>query len=387
VAIPGERTSAPYRAATVSARDDGGTIRGVATLRTRSIAALATGVLILGTGCGTVREPADTASPTGVTGSDQQAPPVPTSSVQAASFPSGLSDQTLSVDGVERRYRIHVPADLNEPTALIVVLHGGGGDGTSSADDPLDPLAVFREVADREDAVVVYPQGLPAKDRAGDRAGWDDCRGDSEVANGADDTTFLASLITGIGGAFGLDASHTLVTGTSNGAQMAQSLAFARPELIGALAISAGNLPFKPKPGPCTDGPSQAVPILMTHGTADEMMPYGGGCVANLSGECNRGRVISSEATLARWLAINGVTSADVAPTIVEVNSGDSGPANRFDYVGTAHVQWWRLDGAGHPVPSKLEGISASRVVGPRNTDVEFAEIVWNFFAPLLPAN
>jgi poly(3-hydroxybutyrate) depolymerase len=97
--------------------------------------------------------------------------------------------------------------------------------------------------------------------------------------------------------------------------------------------------------------------------------------------------VISSEATLARWLAINGVTSADVAPTIVEVNSGDSGPANRFDYVGTAHVQWWRLDGAGHPVPSKLEGISASRVVGPRNTDVEFAEIVWTFFAPLLPAN
>ena len=354
-------------------------------MRERLITTLAIGVVTFVAACGTEAPPIDPIE-SGV-GSSPPATvsPDPTPSPLSAAFPDGLSDQTLTVDGVERRYRVYVPANLTTPTALVVVLHGGGGDGAAVADDPRDPLRVFSDVASREGAIAVYPEGLPALDRAGDRAGWDDCRADNRVASGADDTAFLVSLITLINDAYGLDPSRTLVAGTSNGAQMAQTLAFTRPDVIGALAISAGNLPAVPKAGPCSTGPDRPVPILMTHGTADEMMPFAGGCVANLTGECNRGTVVSAEVTLDRWLAINGVTSNDPSPEVIDLATDDSGPANRFDFVGTAPVQWWRLDGAGHPIPSQLPGLTSPRVVGPRNTDVEFAEIAWDFFTQTRP--
>jgi poly(3-hydroxybutyrate) depolymerase len=60
-------------------------------------------------------------------------------------------------------------------------------------------------------------------------------------------------------------------------------------------------------------------------------------------------------------------------------------PANRFDYVGAAPVQWWRLDGAGHSVVSQKVLIPVSDANGSQNHDIEFAEVAWAFFRSLLP--
>ena len=78
-------------------------------------------------------------------------------------------------------------------------------------------------------------------------------------------------------------------------------------------------------------------------------MPWGGGCVADIGGNCNRGRVISAEATRDRWLQING------------------------------------LDGAGHTTPSRTVLSPPNPVTGIQNRDIEFAEIVWAFFKARLP--
>jgi len=65
----------------------------------------------------------------------------------------------------------------------------------------------------------------------------------------------------------------------------------------------------------------------------------------------------------------------------------DAGPANRFDYAGTIPLQWWRLDGAGHTVPSQAVIVSPNPLTGIQNRDIEFAEVAWAFFASRLPAN
>jgi polyhydroxybutyrate depolymerase len=296
----------------------------------------------------------------------------------AGPYPVGLSSATLTVGGVVRDFRVHVPPGVTTaPVALVLVLHGGGGEGLNVANSGAHPLSVFRSVADREGFVVVYPGGLPARDG---NAGWSDCRADNEIAGDVDDIAFLDALITRLRSEYGLPTSKVFMTGGSNGAQMAYSYAIVRAENIGAIAAGSGNLPQTPKPGACSGSPSRRVPVLMTHGTADTLMPYGGGCVANLGGACNRGRVVGAEATRDRWLALNGLTGITPAQSTVELDTTDAGPANRWVYAGTAPVEWWRLDGAGHTAASRSVLVASSNVNGVQNRDIEFAEVAWSFF-------
>lgn len=298
-------------------------------------------------------------------------------------FPVGLSRQTIDVGRVERSYLVHVPDRATPPRGIILVLHGGGGEGVSVADEGASPLAMFRQVADRENVVAVYPEGLPARDPAR-RPGWADCRADHAVSSRADDVGFLAALITSLASSHALPHSRIFMAGSSNGAQMTQAFAFHHPELLGAVASNAGGLPRNPLPGPCTDGPSRPIPILLVHGTSDPQMPYGGGCVANIAGACNRGMVISAEATRDRWREINGVDRRTPGRTVVDVDTGDSGPAHRFTYAGPSPVEWWRLDGGGHAAPSRTVAVNSSTLAGIQNRDVEFADIAWEFFADRL---
>lgn len=302
----------------------------------------------------------------------------PTAAVASTPYPVGLSDHTLVVNGITRQFRVHVPASLNSPPkALVFVLHGGGGTGLNVANTGAHPLSVFRSVADREGFVVVYPGGLPASDG---QEGWVDCRGDNGVSSGADDIGFLATLIERIRGQYSLPTTRVFMAGGSNGAMMTQAFAIVRPDLIAAVASSGGSLALNPRSSPCAAGPTTPKPILLVHGTADTQMPYEGGCVANLGGNCTRGRVISAEATRNRWLQANGLTGATPTQQVVNLDANDGGPANRFDYTGAVPLRWWRLDGAGHTVASRAVLVEPNATTGIQSRDIEFAEVAWEFF-------
>ncbi len=325
--------------------------------------------------CSAADDPTTSPSSTGATDT----------SADLAPYPAGLSEHTIPVGSVDRSYLVHVPEQLRDPRAVVVVLHGGGGEGLGVADLGDHPLSDFRIVADREGFVVVYPAGLPALDRE-ERPGWVDCRADNQTSSGADDLGFLAALIESLGADYGLPPERIFVAGGSNGAQMTQAYAFNHPGTVGAVASSSGSLPENPLPGPCTDGPARPVPILLLHGTADTQMPFDGGCVADLGGACRRGRALSAEATRDRWLAVNGLGGVVPDETVVELDPADGGAAHRFVYEGPVPVEWWRLDGAGHTVSSRTVLVEANRVVGVQNRDVEFAEAAWSFFSRQLPA-
>ncbi|MFM8858128.1 MAG: alpha/beta hydrolase family esterase [Actinomycetota bacterium] len=294
-------------------------------------------------------------------------------------YPHGESQHVLEVDGIDRSYLVYLPVRVSQPRAVVFVLHGGGGDGLDVASVGESPLSVFRSVADREGFLVVYPEGRPAADRQG-LIGWTDCRNDNTVASGADDVGFLASLVRTVSSAYELPFDRVFMAGSSNGAQMSQTFAFHHPDLVGAIASNAGSQPQVPRPGACTTGPSQPVPILLLHGTADPLMPFDGGCVADLGGACNRGRVVSAEATRDRWLVINGLFGETPIETITDIEPADGGTAHRFVYDGSAPVEWWRLDNSGHAAPSRTVMVKTSRLAGVQNRDIEFAEVAWAFF-------
>jgi polyhydroxybutyrate depolymerase len=298
-------------------------------------------------------------------------------------YPVGLTDQTISVNGVLRQFRVHVPAGVTTPRALVLVLHGGGGLGLGVANTGEHPLAVFRMVADREGFVVVYPGGMPA---ANGDVGWNDCRGDNLNAGTADDVGFLAALVEQVGAQYALPTNRIFMAGGSNGGQMSFAFAYHRADLVAALATSSANLPENPKAGACSMGPSRPLPVLMTHSTADPQMPYAGGCVANIGGACNRGRVIPAPATRDRWLQFNGLTDVVSTQTVVDLDLTDGGPANRFRYAGNTPQEWWRLDGAGHTIASRSVLVAPNMTTGIQNRDIEFAEVAWAFFAERLDA-
>jgi polyhydroxybutyrate depolymerase len=285
---------------------------------------------------------------------------------------------TLTATAISLLHCVHVPGTLREaPRALVLVLHGGGGIGPDVTRLDAHPLSVFRKVADREGLVAVYPAGLPARDG---RPGWVDCRGDERLFAATDDVGFLAALIERLRVQLSLPPQHVFMVGSSNGAMMTFAFAMARPDLLGAAATAGGSLAQNPRAGPCAAGPQVPVPMMLMHGTADAQMPYEGGCVANLGGACNRGRVISAEATRDRWLQANGLTGVVPAQQVVERDDTDGGSAQRFDYAGAVPLRWWRLDGAGHTVASRAVAVPPNRLTGMQNRDVEFAEVAWEFF-------
>lgn len=285
----------------------------------------------------------------------------------------------MMVGGVARQFLVHAPAAGTRVRAIVVVLHGGSGSGAQASNFAISPQAVFRRIADREGVVAVFPTALSSN--------WNDCRGDAPGITGTgDDVAFFDALLARLGGDYALDSTRMFMTGTSNGAMMSMRYAYERPERIGAIATSSGNLPAVPKAGVCTTGPSRATPILMSHGTTDPLVLYGGGCVAQpIFGDCRQGTVIGAEATRDRWLQIN--SRVGVVPTVsqTEVTPDDGGPAVRHVYSGATPVEWWRLDGAGHSPPSTSVFLDRGNS-GIQNRDVEFAEIAWSFFAARLPS-
>ena len=307
-------------------------------------------------------------------------PPDETPALQP--YRAGLTDDSL-IAGVRRRFRVYVPtAAIPTPKAIVLVLHGGGGEGLDVSNLGGHPLSVFRTVADREGFLVVYPEGLPALDG---RLGWTDCRADNLQSSGADDVGFLSSLIAQLRQRYTMPTAKVFMTGGSNGGQMTLAFAARAADQVAAIAPGSANLPETALAGGCSSGPSRPLPVLLTHGTEDPAMPYPGGCVANLGGACNRGRVIGAEATRDFFLTRNGLSSTPSSTETIDLDPTDAGPARRLRYAGDAPVEWWQLVGAGHTAPSRTVLIPAAPSRGVQNRDVEFAEVVWAFFKSRLP--
>lgn len=295
-------------------------------------------------------------------------------------YQEGLTTNYITVNNITRKYLVYRPTGMTTVNSIVTVLHGGGGLGLGVAEIGAHPLSVFRTIADNEKFLVVFPEG--SLDIQGN-PGWNDCRSDDVSGSQGDDITFLKQLNAKLQSELNINSTKMYLTGTSNGALMTYSYAFQFPETIKAIAISSGNLPQYPESGLCTNGSTLPLPILITHGTSDPAMPANGGCVADIGGNCNRGKVVSQTATINYWLQRNGLQN--VTPTIsnFDVNTNDAGNVEKRVYNGVKPLVYFVLNNAGHAVPSKTVYSNSSPTSGVQNRDIEYSEEVWNFFKGL----
>lgn len=171
------------------------------------------------------------------------------------------STQTFKVDGIERTALVFSGSVPSPKTGapLVFAFHGHGGNSQFSA-------RKFRIHQEWPEAVVIYPQGLPAAgmyDPEGKKNGWQKSAGDL----GDRDLKFFDVLLEWAKKQYKIDTSRIYVAGHSNGGAMTYVLWSARSNVIAAFAPCAagfgrGVLSAKPKPA------------ILLAGEHDEVVPF-----------------------------------------------------------------------------------------------------------------
>ncbi len=245
--------------------------------------------------------------------------------------------------GGDRPTELRVPKKLESGKRypLVMVLHGYGADG-------LLQYAYFgvRNWVDRNEAFGLAPEGLIDDSN---RQFWNAdpacCAFGSQKP---DDSAYLAGLIDEAIAKWPIDPKRVFVIGHSNGAFMAYRMACDHADKIAAIAGLAGAAASVP--AQCN--PSQPVSILHMHGTADTVVPYGGGGMLTAPG---------AVASVAYWAGKNGCGTTTSNGATLDLDNGVSGAetqavtTNGCPATGAADL--WTMTGSSH-IPSVGDAFS-----------------------------
>jgi polyhydroxybutyrate depolymerase len=260
-----------------------------------------------------------------------------------ATISPGDSEHALNVDGMERSYRLHVPAGLaaDQPLPVVLIFHGLSGNADSA-----QRTTGFDDLADAYGFLVVYPIGSgPAGGLSWNAGG---CCGYANL-NHINETTFVRAILSDLGAITRIDAKRIYAAGFSNGAMLSYRLGCEMSDTFAAVAPVAGTLLGD------SCNPQQPVAILHIHGLDDFSVPFIGG--PNQSA----GAFPSVKQSIATWV------EWDDCPSTATVEQ--KGPITHTTYAscknGTA-VELFAIQGMGHtwPPPSILPA----------------SQIIWNFF-------
>jgi len=184
--------------------------------------------------------------------------------VEAVSFHvRNRNNGSIVSSGEKREYLLYVPKsyDPTRPTPLVISMHGGGGWPVLQRD-----VSGWNRLADSHGFIVAYPSGL----KVGGFRAWRVVHRGPGLAK---DVRFISDLIDDLEKAYNIDSTRIYANGLSNGGGMAFVLSCTLSDRIAAVGMvaAAQMLPFDW----CTD--HRPVPMISFHGTADPVVPYGGG--------------------------------------------------------------------------------------------------------------
>ena len=279
----------------------------------------------------------------------------------------------LRSGGYDRTYGVYAPAglDASKRYPLLVILHGGGGDGKGMRRLTRNR---FESLADQNGGIVAYPDGLDKN--------WNDYRADKSrkaQRENIDDAAFIASMLDEIAKTYPADASRTYAAGISNGAMMSYALACRAAGRFAAVAPVAGAMPENLLPA-CA--PSRPVPLIIINGTKDNLVHWEGGDVTGPFGKRKMGKVISVEKSRDFWLAENGCDRSKAAVSKIDAVPGDGTSVEIEKYAacaGGGAVEFVKIAGGGHTWPGGLQYLP-EWLVGKTFAGLSASDEIWSFF-------
>jgi polyhydroxybutyrate depolymerase len=267
-------------------------------------------------------------------------------------------DEKITVDGMSRTFVTYLPAVANkqQKMPLLISIHGGFGTGKrmmSSAD--------FRPIADTAKFIIVCPDGL--------QRSWNDGRKTRSNKKDVDDVKFIDYLITYCIKTYNADKSRVYVTGMSNGGFMASRLACELYKRIAAVACVASTMDKE-----VDYSPIHPMPLLYIHGTADPLVPYGGGEMTKGA----KGLIYGHTEILDKWAAVDGCNKMPVITNLPD-KAHDGTNAVKEVYKGDKmNVTGYTIINAGHCWPDSKDHLPEF-ITGKPSDAIDACTVIWDF--------
>jgi polyhydroxybutyrate depolymerase len=195
----------------------------------------------------------------------------------------------------------------------------------------------LRPVAEERGFLYAIPEGT--KNRGGSPY-WNATSGccDFDRTN-VDDSGYLRRVIEDVQARWNVDAKRIFTIGLSNGGFMGHRMACDHADLVAGIVSIAGAT--HADPSLCR--PSQGVHILNIHGTADDVIRFGGGTFT--------GPYPGALETVQRWVTLNGCAAPEPGPTLDADARNPGAETTVTRYTGCrpgGSVEFWEMAGSGH---------------------------------------
>ncbi|MFZ4763876.1 MAG: dienelactone hydrolase family protein [Roseimicrobium sp.] len=282
---------------------------------------------------------------------------------------AGEYTRTISVGDLQRRYRVHVPKkyDAANPTPVVIVFHGGGGNPESMV-----RLSGMDTKSDEAGFIVVYPYGSGLDAERGLTFNGGGCCGYA-MQRKIDDVGFTRALLDDLAKVANVDTNRVFATGLSNGGIMSHYVASELSDRIAAIAPVGGPLMM--------DAPNakRPVSIMHFHGTGDEFAPFKGGFGKGGAGGKGVTDFKSVEHTIQSWVKANGCKPE---PEVVALpdKADDGMKGTRKTWSGGkdgSEVVLIEIENGGHTWPGLKPTVA---ILGPSTMDISANDLMWEFF-------
>lgn len=274
-----------------------------------------------------------------------------------AAFPAFAQVQSLVHKEEKRRYLVYTPPSYStQPQKAYPVVFNFHGSGMTMAEQML--YTQMNRAADRHQFIVVYPLGV--------KQDWNVGFGMSYL-EGTDDIGFTEALLTKLKQDYRVDGKRVYATGLSRGGFFTLRIAAELPHLFAAVASVGG-----PMPEPVVQHHTKAgkVGVLLVHGTADQVVAYGG----------KPGGYLSAEDSYSYWLKRNGLDAAGASRRVIDSDTSDGTEVAWVERGnGQQSVALATVKEGGHTWPG-ADPFNVGLPIGKTSRDMDANDVIWNFF-------
>lgn len=274
------------------------------------------------------------------------------SCVLSSTFVKAQTQESYTFDGEERTFVYYVPSnwDASQQYPLLIVLHG-----LTQTGNGIMNITGFNEIADANNAIVCYPDGL--------NASWN---ADMNSLNSeVDDLGFIESLVTYFETNYNTNPYRRYLCGFSNGGYLSHKITSESELCFAAIGTVAGNMSTTTA---ANFNPSFPTSVLHIHGTADGVVPYNGGAASGAS----------VDEVMSLW---KSYLSCDMDPEFIEMpntNLFDLSYPEKYVYQNCmgASLEHIKVIGGGHQWPGIATLFGG---LGTINMDFYSPQVIWDF--------
>ncbi len=267
-------------------------------------------------------------------------------------------EKSLVHKDVKRKYIVYTPAGYEAKAQhnFPVVIHFHGG-GMTMREQML--YTQMNRTADRENFIVIYPQGI--------KQDWNVGYG-MDYKEGSDDIGFTEAMLTKVKQEYRVDAQRVYATGLSRGGFFSLRIAAELPQQFAAVAAVGALMPQ-----PVIDhhaNPAK-VGVMLMHGTADQVVASGG----------KKDGYLSASDSYQYWLRNNGLSSTVATQRTFNRDKDDGTEVSILEQgAGPVSVALVTIKEGGHTWAG-ADAFNVGLPIGKTSRDIDANAVIWEFFS------